>query len=376
MKSAKVKLKKVSLFAVLGLVLTWGVLYCAWHFLQLQDDLMLFVILFSVAIPIVDVALSFFNAKFLEVQHRRVELKFPVEPVRASVDTQTYLEFSMRIRRYLWYPSFRVILSVQNLFYPNVDTHAYDFAAGMFVNRIEQKIKLENLRCGYLQAMLKCVEVKDWIGLVEWTVPQQDQLTELAVLPELHLMDFAIEESAGGNNEEIEPQEDKGYVSSEIKEIREYIPGDRLQAIHWKLSAKAGKLMVKEYESMAADHFQILPEPEYNDSSFMDHLFEFIYAFGLQMINERGIGFSVYYYSFAEQKMESVAVHEEADLIYAFTQMYRQPPEGAAGMALDAFRTYRPAGSGFLVYMTRADNEPAGEELADYMNVKAYKVLV
>ncbi len=41
-------------------------------------------------------------------------------------------------------------------------------------------------------------------------------------------------------------EEKRGYDHSETFQIRPYVPGDRLQAIHWKLSAKTDELMVKE----------------------------------------------------------------------------------------------------------------------------------
>ena len=46
--------------------------------------------------------------------------------------------------------------------------------------------------------------------------------------------------------EEFTESDHKGNLSSDIKEIREYRPGDRLQRIHWKLSAKTGKLIFRE----------------------------------------------------------------------------------------------------------------------------------
>ena len=38
-----------------------------------------------------------------------------------------------------------------------------------------------------------------------------------------------------------------GYDNSELFQVREYRPGDRIQNIHWKLTAKQEELMVKEH---------------------------------------------------------------------------------------------------------------------------------
>ena len=39
---------------------------------------------------------------------------------------------------------------------------------------------------------------------------------------------------------------DRGYDPSELFDVREFQNGDRLQSVHWKLSARTDELMVKE----------------------------------------------------------------------------------------------------------------------------------
>ena len=42
-------------------------------------------------------------------------------------------------------------------------------------------------------------------------------------------------------------KERSGDAPTEIFQIREFRPGDRMQQIHWKSSARSGELMTKEY---------------------------------------------------------------------------------------------------------------------------------
>lgn len=44
---------------------------------------------------------------------------------------------------------------------------------------------------------------------------------------------------------------------NDIKDFRLYMPGDNLKRVHWKLSAKRGKLFVKEYEHTNESNFNI-----------------------------------------------------------------------------------------------------------------------
>ena len=51
-----------------------------------------------------------------------------------------------------------------------------------------------------------------------------------------------------------------GELTRDIKQLREYRAGDRLRDIHWKASASAGELMVKEYERSVDLMYLLLPE--------------------------------------------------------------------------------------------------------------------
>ncbi len=53
---------------------------------------------------------------------------------------------------------------------------------------------------------------------------------------------------------------EQGELTRDIKQLREYRAGDRLRDIHWKASASAGELMVKEYERSVDLMYLLLPE--------------------------------------------------------------------------------------------------------------------
>lgn len=68
------------------------------------------------------------------------------------------------------------------------------------------------------------------------------------VLPDIHAM--AVNEKAfdeGGEESELFSQEKAGEDPTEVFSIREYQEGDKQHRIHWKLSSKRKKYMVKEF---------------------------------------------------------------------------------------------------------------------------------
>ncbi len=68
-------------------------------------------------------------------------------------------------------------------------------------------------------------------------------------------------------------------------EIREYIPGDELKTIHWKLSAKQGKLMVRERLATGRERINVLL-PLGDDREQNDGLMEALYGLGRLLIHK------------------------------------------------------------------------------------------
>lgn len=69
----------------------------------------------------------------------------------------------------------------------------------------------------------------------------------------------------------------KGFDYNPDYEVREYIPGDELKSIHWKLSAKQEQLMVRQRMAAGRDIMNVLL-PLGDDRQVNDSLVESVYA--------------------------------------------------------------------------------------------------
>lgn len=95
---------------------------------------------------------------------------------------------------------------------------------------------------------LRRVRVYDWTGWFYLTKrTSQTAMTQL--LPMVHELPVQLSGAVRDFLGEAEVYDDLrgGYDSSQVFQIRPYAPGDRLQNIHWKLSAKSDELMVREH---------------------------------------------------------------------------------------------------------------------------------
>ena len=135
--------------------------------------------------------------------------------------------------------------------------------------------------------------------------------------------------------DEFEEMGKKGLVSSNVTDIREYIPGDRLQRIHWKLSARNDKLMVKENEQTASNQFTVLAElylPE-SSSDLLEKSLSHAYSIATELIRSGQIFFFCYY-CISNQDFERHLIHNREELDTALLNCFYQIPYKEKDLAL------------------------------------------
>lgn len=130
--------------------------------------------------------------------------------------------------------------------------------------------------------------------------------------------------------DEVEESQTKGSDFSEVSEIREYIPGDNLKDIHWKLSAKKEELMVKEHVSLSSKQYKIFVELLDGNMEKLDGILERAFSAGKQLLL-KGQGFSYCWWSKRAGCMKEKNILSEEDLMECFQEIYYEKPydEGA-----------------------------------------------
>ena len=117
--------------------------------------------------------------------------------------------------------------------------------------------------CG--ESIMQCerIRIYDLLGLFHVdTVPFQAART--IVYPEQVSLQLELEsQMEGAFSEEGMMQNRKGNDPSEMFDIREYVPGDDVRTIHWKLSSKTDGLILRQ--PSAAMHYQIALMPDLHE---------------------------------------------------------------------------------------------------------------
>ncbi len=101
--------------------------------------------------------------------------------------------------------------------------------------------------CGAAQVKLVRLRVFDLFRLFHTNIPVTDRTVSLLILPKPLLL--PLEETAPpAEQPDSEQFADKpGDDPSEIYGIREYMPGDPVSRMHWKLSSRSETMMLKEF---------------------------------------------------------------------------------------------------------------------------------
>ena len=122
------------------------------------------------------------------------------------------------------------------------------------------------------------------------------------------------------SGEEAAEDSGKGEDRSEIFEIRDYIPGDELQTIHWKLSAKADVLMVKEFSEPLSEQFTVYLEQNFRNLSQLNAFFDVAFTI-ISFFQQQKLRFSVAYIGDDGETLHSVVAREE-DIIQLLMQLF------------------------------------------------------
>lgn len=189
-------------------------------------------------------------------------------------------------------------------------------------------------RCGCYQVKLTHITFYDYLHFFSF---QKDlSLTKEIVIHPKKTEDLSFDSAAFGEGfDEFEENESKGQVSSNVTDIREYIPGDRLQKIHWKLSAKIDKLMVKENEQTSSNQFTILAELYLPDPA--SDVLERSLTYACSMADEllkAGETFFFCYYISDEEEFARHLIRNKEEFENALLDCFYQPTYREEDLAL------------------------------------------
>ena len=199
---------------------------------------------------------------------------------------------------------------------------------------------------GCFQISSESICLVDLLGIYEVTIPINAE-TECLVFPG----GKERNQEAGriymqGVAEAMESRE-KGYDFSEISGIREYIPGDKLQNIHWKLSVKKDELMVKERVSVSAMQLNVLVELANDKDMCLESVLELTDSITKAFVMQN-LPFTIYYYSTNMGELKGCYIGNEIERIQWMEMLLYDRCYEGAGLAEEMFFKQNLAARSYL----------------------------
>lgn len=217
---------------------------------------------------------------------------------------------------------------IKNKFY---DTEQISEVFGMVVGKSKTKMtmKISSEYCGPIVIEIDEVRINDLFHLSTTCIPIH-QTERLSVLPEYYAASFVLQESIRDfmAESEIFDKNCPGDDPSEIFQVREYHGGDRMQSIHWKLSARTDEMMVKDYSLPIGNAVIVFWDMFYNPEKIEDSFDEWLEA-GLaisQGLVEVGCEHYAVWFDKKQQDLERMEMKKMEDLYLLTDKIFSSGP--------------------------------------------------
>ena len=124
----------------------------------------------------------------------------------------------------------------------------------------EETFSISCAHCGTLCIKADGIQARDWLGLSCFSCKAADSAS-LLILPELYPVRVQLSDMHSAPRQEENPgQIWRDGLETENGGVRDYAPGDPVRRIHWKLSAKTDRVLVREEERPLTGYVLLLLE--------------------------------------------------------------------------------------------------------------------
>ncbi len=287
-------------------------------FILYRDPLSLILFLVILAVPII---------LFVLAVLMRLGIKVSIESGHAVYSCGDKAIIEVVIANYSLLPvsQVKVLANYKNLFFKHYDNGEFNFFAPPF-SKNRYKIEVDSRHAGRVDFFFKKAYVLDYLGVFSIPIRLKKSVS-VSFLPKVH----AIEPTLRRNNytaseSNVYSKHKPGDDPSEIFDIRDYADGDKLSRIHWKLSSKQDKYIVKDYSLLINEAVLILPElmfgeGEENDLDLIDAVLEVAFSLSHNLV-ERKTLHTIGYYNAEIDKVCTQKINDLDDLYSAFGAIF------------------------------------------------------
>lgn len=235
---------------------------------------------------------------------------------------------------------------------------------------VTAELSLQNSKVGTVVVSTNKIRVYDAFGLF---VFRKSDLPDQAVIiyPDMRNVEVHMENPVENTGDGSRYSPDRpGQDVSEIFALREYVPGDEIRKIHWKLSGKTDRTMVRDFSLPLNYSVFLLLELTRGSEELVDVQVEIFLALSRTLL-ENGISHNMGWYDAAEERFNVEELDDFEELELAAAGVLSSYAVEESGAALDFYSAsgYRSRSS-ILLYVVTAPKLDKIAELEVYQRMQ------
>lgn len=239
-----------SYIAILAFIFIWSFYFRSYE--------LLFLSIFVLILPILDILIVKYSIRKINISHNiktSIVNKGEYIPIDIRIDNKGLLLV--------------VLLELKfkcNNYYQGINKTIKFALPILKYGKQEYSFSIKSDHCGDMDIELDSVSCSDYFELYN-TSKNINKKTKVYILPQIgSVEDIVINKKTiidldGEKFSEVKPGDDP----SQVFDFREYHSGDKLHSIHWKLSARRGNYMVKEYSLPLNGNYCVIMDLSFKD---------------------------------------------------------------------------------------------------------------
>ena len=228
---------KPKIFRIISFVVLYGI-FGVGNYYFLRSYITFFLLIIFALLPFI----SYFMLKNIV---KGINIKLYKSDEHIEVNSLLGIGLIIDNQSYISALNLKCFLTISNLFY-NEKCEQIISVPIIAKSKNTNPIICEASSCGTITVDLNKSELTDMFGLFACHISVKDSVS-INVYPKRYELDDSMRLGILSGFSDNEDDSKKGNEYSDTSNIREYIPGDRIKDIHWKLSSKRDILLVREH---------------------------------------------------------------------------------------------------------------------------------
>jgi uncharacterized protein (DUF58 family) len=201
-------------------------------------------------------ALAICSITAMIIMNKYIKITMSITDTEIEKDGLVNVGLILKNKSYIPSPSIKIYMNVGNEFYgSNKEVEVRMPIIPKNKSKVAMPLRFD--MCGMTVVRIKRVCINDIFSLVSYvyTCNLEEHICIIPKKEELSDVQMGSYVEGLTQNEENNL---KGSDFSDVSNIREYVPGDRIKDIHWKATAKKDELMVKERVRLSENQLAVL----------------------------------------------------------------------------------------------------------------------